>query len=69
MAGNRRGLLVRHGLLALALTSVLLSVLSVAGGTAPSAFADASPAPVGTGQLITVSAPSAHRPAPPRRPP
>lgn len=58
MAGNRRGLLVRHGLLALALTSVLLSVLSVAGGTAPSAFADASPAPVGTAQLITVSAPS-----------
>jgi L,D-peptidoglycan transpeptidase YkuD (ErfK/YbiS/YcfS/YnhG family) len=54
---HRRGLLVRtgHGLLALLLTAGLLSVASV---SAPSAFADASPAPAGTSQLITVSAPS-----------
>lgn len=54
---NRRNLLARtgHGLLALLLTSGLLSV---AGVSAPSAFADASPAPAGSSQLITVRAPS-----------
>lgn len=59
-ARNRQGLLVRtgHGLLALLLMSAVLSVLSAAGVAAPSAFAEASPAPAGTSQLITVSAPS-----------
>lgn len=53
--GHRLRVRVGHGLLALLLTSTLLSV---AGAVAPSAFADASPAPAGSTQLITVNAPS-----------
>ena len=54
---NRRRLpvLAGHGLLVLLLTSAVLSVATVA---APSALADASPAPAGSSQLITVNAPS-----------
>jgi L,D-peptidoglycan transpeptidase YkuD (ErfK/YbiS/YcfS/YnhG family) len=54
---NRQGLPVRtcHLLLTLLLVAGLLSL---AGVSASSALADASPAPAGSSQLITVSAPS-----------
>lgn len=60
---SRRGALVRTARrrLTALLTTAMVStsvLLSVATAWAPSAFADASPAPAGTSQLITVNAPS-----------